>query len=176
MPRREMTAPSDGPDDGVLYDVLKGAIAGAIATYVMSQATTWMYEREPKSAQDRENEARGGQTTYVNAAEKLAHSGGIRLSDSGKQTAGTAIHWMTGITAGVKYALARRYWPGVRGGFGVPYGMAVFAVMDEILPPLLGLAPGPNAFPWQTHARGFGGHLAFGATNDAALRLLDRVA
>jgi hypothetical protein len=48
--------------------------------------------------------------------------------------------------------------------------------MDELVNPVLGLTPGPAAFPWQAHARGLGGHLAFGAANDTALRALDRVA
>lgn len=42
--------------------------------------------------------------------------------------------------------------------------------------PLLGFTPGPRAFPWQAHARGLGGHLAFGLTSDLILDGLDRVA
>ena len=48
--------------------------------------------------------------------------------------------------------------------------------IDELLNPVLGLTPGPLAFPWQTHARGLGGHLAFGVATELVLEGLDRVA
>ena len=37
----------------------------------------------------------------------------------------------------------------------------------------LGLAPPPTKFPWQTHARGFAGHLALGAVVEAAFDVAD---
>lgn len=157
-------------------DLLKGAVAGAAATYVMNSATTWMYARESDATRQREEEARGGQSAYVTAADRLARIAGYQLSDEAKGRGGTAIHWTTGISAGIKYAVFRRYWPKITAGYGLPYGIAFFLIMDELMTPVLGLTPGPTAFPWQAHARGLGGHLAFGATNDAALRALDRVA
>jgi uncharacterized membrane protein YagU involved in acid resistance len=156
--------------------LIKGAVAGAVATCVMNQVTTWLYERESEAVRTRENDARGGQTAYVTAAERLADAAGYQLSDEGKGRAGTAIHYATGVAAGMKYAAFRRYWPRVTQGFGVPFGIAFFLLMDELVNPVLGLTPGPAAFPWQAHARGLGGHLAFGAANDTALRALDRVA
>ena len=41
--------------------------------------------------------------------------------------------------------------------------------------PVLGLTPGPMAFPWQAHARGLAGHLAYGVTSNAVLDAVDRV-
>jgi hypothetical protein len=41
--------------------------------------------------------------------------------------------------------------------------------------PVLGLTPGPTAFPCQTHARGLSGHLVFGLV-EVMLEGLDRVA
>ena len=157
-------------------DLLKGAVAGALATWVMNWTTTRLYEQESDSVQERENEARGGQSAYVTAAESLAASVGWALSDDAKGRGGTAIHWATGVVAGMKYAVFRRHWPKVATGFGLPFGVAFFLVVDELMNPLLGLTPGPAEFPWQTHARGLGGHLAFGAANEATLRVLDRVA
>jgi hypothetical protein len=161
---------------GLTADLLKGAVAGALATYVMNWTTTRLYDQESEAVQKRENEARGGQSAYVNAAESLARSAGWELSDEAKGRGGTAIHWATGVIAGMKYAVFRRHWPAVAAGFGLPFGAAFFLVMDELMNPLLGLTPGPAEFPWQTHARGLGGHFAFGATNEATLRVLDKVA
>ena len=40
---------------------------------------------------------------------------------------------------------------------------------------MAGLSSGPLAYLWQAHARGLAGHLAVGATTDAAVRVLDKV-
>ena len=71
------------------------------------------------------------------------------------------------IGGGVLYSVLRV--PAVRAGRGLAYGTAFWLVVDEGLTPLLGFAPGPLAFPWQTHARGLLGHLVFGAAADTAL-------
>lgn len=163
-------------EQSLIADLIKGAVAGAVATYVMSQATTALYEREPSEAREREEEARGGQSAYANAADLIAGRAGVELSDEGRSRGASAIHWALGVAAGMKYAVLRRYWPGIRAGFGLPYGAAFFLTMDELMVPALGLTPGPTAFPWQTHARGLAGHLAFGAVNDCTLRALDRAA
>lgn len=163
-------------DKSLMADLVKGAVAGAVATYVMSQATTAIYEREPREAREREEEARGGQSAYASAADLIAGGAGVELSDEARARGASAIHWALGIAAGVKYAVLRRYWPGIRAGYGLAYGAVFFLMMDELMVPALGLTPGPTAFPWQTHARGLAGHLAFGAMNDGTLRALDRAA
>jgi hypothetical protein len=160
----------------VAIDIVKGAIAGAAATWVMGRATTWLYQREREQAKERENEARGGGTAYENAAERLAGALHVSLAQAQRARAGTAIHWATGIASGVAYQLLRRRWAGARTANGLPFGTAVFLVLDEAMNPLLGLTPGPRAFPWQAHARGFAGHLVFGATTEMVLGGLDRVA
>ena len=60
-------------DNGhVGVDIVKGAIAGAAATWFMNQVTTWMYEHEDRHAREREDRARGGVAAYERAAEKGA--------------------------------------------------------------------------------------------------------
>ena len=96
-------------------DIVKGALAGAAATWVMTQATTWMYEQEPEEPKQRENEARGDRTAYEVAAEKAAGMAGTEPSKEQRGQAGLAIHWATGIGAGIVYALAAA--PRVPGGY-----------------------------------------------------------
>jgi uncharacterized membrane protein YagU involved in acid resistance len=165
-----------GWNRGIAEDLLKGAIAGAVATWVMGQATTWMYDRESDATKQRENEARGGRTAYESAAEQAASAAGVTLSDEQRNQAGTAIHWATGIGAGALYAVLRKQWPPAAAAKGLPFGAGFFLVLDELLNPLFGFTPGPQAFPWQTHARGLGGHLVFGATTELVLEGLDRAA
>jgi hypothetical protein len=157
-------------------DLIKGALAGAAATWVMEKVTTWMYEMASDQVRQRENAARDGKSAYVIAARKAADVGGLELSDEQQERAGTAIHWTLGIAAGAMYAVLRRRVPAVASGKGLPFGAGFFLVVDEFMIPALGFTPGPAAFPWQAHARGLGGHLAFGLASEAVLEGLDLVA
>ncbi len=79
-----------------------------------------------------------------------------------------------GIGGGVLYAVLRDRVPGSGLRRGVVYGAGSSLVVDEGLSPLLAFSPGPLAFPWQTHARGFIGHLVYGGVVGAAMRVQDR--
>jgi hypothetical protein len=163
-------------DHGLIGDLARGAIAGAAATWVMGQVTTVLYENESEGAREREDEARDGKTAYGVAAEKAAAAVGRELGEEERERAGAALHWVLGAAAGAAYGALRHRLPGIDTGNGLLFGTVFWAVVDEGANPALGLTPGPAAFPWQTHARGLIGHLAFGVAADTTLRLLDRVA
>lgn len=169
-----MTARAKGDSERTTLDgVLTGAIAGAIATWLMGMATSYLYEHESKQAHKREDAARGGSNAYATAAEKAADLAGKELSDEQKKSYGTAIHWSLGIASAALYGAVRHELPiGNRLARGLAFGTSFWLVMDEAVTPLAGLTPGPSAFPWQTHARGLAGHLVFGATTEAVLALL----
>jgi hypothetical protein len=156
--------------------VIKGAIAGAVATWLMGRITSYMYERENKNAREAEDKARKGKTSYGAAAEKMAGLTGRSLDDQQRERVGSAIHWAIGIGTGAVYAVLRRRFAGVGKLGGAAFGTAFWGVVDEGLVSGLGLTPGPAAFPWQAHARGLAGHLTFGTVTDATLRVLDAVA
>jgi hypothetical protein len=160
----------------LVRDVIKGAVAGAAATWVMGRVTTAMYEHESKGARQREDAARGGQTAFATAAEKGAKLAGASPGKETIQQAGALLHWGLGIGAGAVYGAMRGRvmdadWKG-----SLKFGSGFFMLVDEVANPVLGLTPGPGAFPWQTHARGLAGHSVFGVTTEAVLRVLDRVA
>jgi hypothetical protein len=159
----------------VLGDLVKGALAGAAATWVMGQATTYLYEHESKGARKAEDEARGNKTAYGVAAEKAAGGVGVKLSEEQRQQAGMAIHWALGAGAGAVYGVLRNRVPGADGGAGLLFGTAFWLAIDEGANYALRLTPGPTAFPWQTHARGLAGHLVFGVAAHAALEAVDAV-
>ena len=156
-------------------DLVKGAIAGAVATFVMGRITSLMYQREGRQARKREDAARGGGTAYGTAAEKGAELVGRHLTREEREQAGSAIHWALGMGAGAAYAVARRRLAFLGSTVGAAFGTGFWAFVDEGVVPALGLTPGPLAFPWQAHARGLVGHLTFGTVTDGTLRLLDRV-
>ena len=139
-------------------DLIKGAIAGAVATWLMGKVTGARY-------------ARGGSEV----ADKAAMVLGTRLGDEQRERLAAALHWALGIGAGAAYALLRRRFSALGRGSSLGVGTAFWAAVDEGLVPALGLTPGPKAFPWQAHARGLAGHLTFGTVTDRTLRLLDAI-
>lgn len=161
-------------DRSFLTDLLIGAAAGAVATWVMGKATTAMYEYEGEEAREQEDEARGGKTAYGVAAEKAAAMAGQELHDKQRQRYGGAIHWALGAGAGALYGVLRHRTSWASAGFGALYGTLFWLVMDEGSNTVLGLTPPPGEFPWETHARGLTGHLVYGVTTEAALQLAER--
>ena len=151
----------------------RGVLAGAAAWWVMDQALQLIYDSQSVSVRRRESEARGGVPALERLAEDLAAGVGRSLTSPERQAGGTLLQWVTGIAGGVVYAALRPRLPGRGIRWGIGYGAAFWLVVDEGLVPLLGAAPGPAAFPWQTHARGFAGHLVYGAVAEAVLGALD---
>jgi uncharacterized membrane protein YagU involved in acid resistance len=161
---------------GLGEDLIKGAIAGAVATWVMGKVTNTMYEREDRWARRQEDDAREGTTAYGVAAEKAGRAMGTSLNQDQNEKIGAAIHWALGVGAGAVYAVVRRRFASVGKIAGLGFGTVFWAAVDEGVVPALGLTPGPRAFPWQAHARGLAGHLTFGTVTDGTLRVLDAVA
>lgn len=156
-------------------DLARGAVAGAVAWWAMDHVLRFLRDHESPSARRREDRARGGIPALEVMANRMAHAAGIVLSDRQRQKAGTVLQWAVGIGGGTLYGPLRHRFPVVRAGRGLAYGAAFSLVVDEGLVPLFGFAPGPTAFPWQTHARGFAGHLVFGAVAEAVMERLDRI-
>jgi len=155
---------------------IKGAIAGAVATWLMGQITNYMYQHENPDAREAEDEAHNGKTAYGAAAEKAAGLAGRSLDNEQRERLGSVIHWALGIGTGAVYGVLRSRFAAVGRLGGAGFGTAFWGLVDEGLVSALGLTPGPAAFPWQTHARGLAGHLTFGTVTDATLRVLDAVA
>ncbi|MFP5286044.1 MAG: DUF1440 domain-containing protein [Thermoanaerobaculia bacterium] len=167
-------------DRNVCTDLALGALAGAAATWIMGQVTTFLYEREDEQARRREDQARGEKTAYEVAAEKAAGFADRQLSDDERKKLGSAIHWAVGIGAGALHGVLRRRLVGRGLGpdllVGAAFGTAVWLLLDEVGNVALGLTPGPAAFPWQTHARGLAGHVVLGLATEGVMQAADRVA
>jgi len=157
----------------ILGGVIRGVVAGAVATWAMNKITTFLYENEDRGARRREDQARRGRTAYQVAAEKFARLGHRRLTKEDREDLGNVIHWALGTGAAALYGALRPRFNG-KGGIlsGLAFGTTVWLVLDNLAVYALKLTPGPRAFPWQTHARGLAGHLAYGAVADTALRVM----
>jgi uncharacterized membrane protein YagU involved in acid resistance len=163
------------PKRSALADAVIGAAAGVAASWVMGKATSYLYERESEETRKQEKEARGGKMAYGVAAEKAAELAGTELSDEQRKKYGSAIHWGLGVGAGAAYGAMRLRVPGVDWGRGLGFGLAFWLLVDEAGNTALGLTPPPQAFPWETHARGIAGHLVFGVVTEAVFQLTDEL-
>jgi len=163
-------------DQVLALDLIKGALAGAVGTWVMERVTTYLYEHEESAARRREDEVRQGKHAFAVAAEKTAGLTGVRLSEAQQQQLGMAFHWGLGLGAGAAYGVLRRHIGWLDSGQGAVFGLLFFLLIDEAMNTALSLTPPPQAFPWQAHARGLAGHLVYGLVADTALDALDRAA
>lgn len=159
----------------VTSGLLKGAIAGAVGVWVMDRLTWYMYKNEDPLAYKQEKLAQvEGKYAAHAAASKLTKAANVQLDDRQLYVAGKTIHYLLGILPGALYGAYRHRVKGVGAGKGLLYGAGLFFLVDELIAPIMGIASGPLAYPWQAHARGLAGHLALGATTDASLKLINK--
>lgn len=156
----------------MIGQMIKGAIAGAAATWVMDLVTTGMVEGQSTSDKKREQAALpNGKSSVANLVDKVDASLGVGMSDDTKATAGQAVHYGLGIVPGALYAVLRKL-PLVGAANGILFGALLFAANDEYLNTALGLSGPFDAYPMGTHVRGLVGHMVLGATTDSVLDLL----
>jgi hypothetical protein len=152
---------------------LKGAVAGAVGVWALDKVTWFMLNHEDRDAREREDAARpdGLDPAHV-LANKVAGAFGTKLDPPQPNAAGIATHYMLGILPAAAYGVLRRG----RAGFplALGFGVGLFLLQDELLNPLMGTSSGPRAYPWQAHARGLAGHLAYGAATEGSLELMEK--
>ncbi len=156
-------------------DLIKGGIAGVAGTWVMGQVTGYMWEHEDPAARERYQEVTGGKYVPDRTAEKIAMLLGLNLSEEQHSMLAQASHWGLGTGASAAYALLRRRYATADAAQGLLFGLLFWAIVDEGMTPVFGLAEMPQVYPWQAHARGFVGHLVFGVVAETMLDLFDRV-
>jgi len=159
----------------IAADMVKGAVAGAVGVWMMDLVTWGMYLREDPQARQQEQAARveGKDVAHV-AAGKLARLTGTTISPEQPHPVGLIIHYALGVMPGALYGAFRSRVDRLGAGRGLVYGLGLFLVNDELLGPLLGLASGPMAYPWQAHVRGLVGHVVLGGVTDTVLDVLDQ--
>ena len=80
--------------------LIRGAVAGAAATWLMDVATTAVQKLQPAADAQREGAAwRNGQTSVANLVDLIADRLRMRLDQSSKAAAAGAIHYALGADA-----------------------------------------------------------------------------
>lgn len=141
-----------------------GAVAGVAAT-----AATSLYQAlvGPMLGQD------GGDSDPANvqAADSASERAtGAPVDGPYRDGAGSFVHYATGIALGIGYAAAAARAPAVTRGFGVPFGLGVALVLDDLLVPAFGWGDWPQDTPAATHAYGLSTHAVFGGVLEGGRR------
>ncbi len=184
------TAVNNEPD--VLKGLVAGTIGGLVASWVMEEFQAfWIKASEAiqesqgngskgssSSTQQREQSPDDGEEqepATVKAAEMLSEKIlGHQLAKDKKEIAGAAVHYATGAAAGAIYGAAAELAPAVAVGTGIPFGTAVWLVVDEGAVSLLGLSKGPTEYPLSTHIYALVSHFVYGLTTEIVRRTLRR--
>lgn len=158
----------------VLTDAALGALAGAAASAAMGPLTTYLSERQPRSARRKELAVtrRLGAPPPVKAAEKVAAAVGASIPAERLSLAGEVLHYGFGTFWGAALGALASRWKPLPPGVGVALGILLWISMDEGALPALGLSKKPKEYPRETHLRGLAGHVVYGVVLDRSLALL----
>jgi hypothetical protein len=157
----------------LLRDALRGALAGAAATWLMDQVTTGLYEAQPPEVTKLEAAGRpNGKSSVTNLVDRVESTTGFTVPAPRRPLVENAFHYALGIVPGAIYGVLRRYLPFARLGRGLGFGLALFAINDEYLNTKLGLAGPIEAYPPETHLRGLAGHAVLGVGTETGIQLL----
>lgn len=160
-----------------MKNALKGAIAGAIAVWVMDKLDSFIFEHEDKEARRRTESARpeGLDPAHV-AASQAAEAMDTELHPKQPNMTGVAVHYALGVGPAAIYGVFREKLPVKKQGqdfwYGLGLGLGLFIAQDEGLNQTMGLSAKQKDYPWQAHARGFIAHLTLGLVTNTVLNLL----
>lgn len=157
--------------------LLKGAVAGVVGTWVMDLATWAIYRQQAPMTLEQEASARiYGHDPAHAAARHLARAVGSDAAQEQPNAAGIFIHYQLGLGPGAAYAKLREKYPWITAGKGALWGAALYVTNDLLAARLLRLAGPQEDYPWQAHARGVVGHVVLGVATHLTLEALDEAA
>lgn len=156
----------------MLISAFRGAIAGAVAVWLMDLVTTAMFDRQDPTVTKREEAARpNDQPALANLVDRLEEQTGAELNKEQRESLVPILHYALGVVPGAIYGVLRGL-PLARSVNGAFYGIALWAINDEYLNTRLGLAGPFDAYPAETHLRGLVGHIVLGITTDTGISVL----
>jgi len=157
----------------VVRDAVRGALAGAAATWFMDLVTTALMNDQSSDVTAREEAAQpNGKSSVGNLVDRVQGATGLTVPASRRGAVESGVHYLLGIVPGAIYGVLRRYVPVARAANGLAFGLAVFALNDEYANAALGLSGPPTAYPVETHLRGLTGHAVLGMATETGIQLL----
>jgi putative membrane protein len=142
-----------------------------------SSASSPQQQKEKRQRQqDGSSSSGSGEDATVKTAQVISRNlFDHELSQEEKEVAGPAVHYAYGALIGSLYGAVAEVWPTIATGFGMPYGVAVWALGDEIAVPALRLGPPPTQVPAEKHADFLAAHIVYGIALDVSRRVARHV-
>ena len=164
---------SDRAGDSILGGLIRGAIAGAAGVWALHEVDKYLVARESAATRDATVAARpeGMDAAHVLAA-RATKAVGVELEHPDDNNVGLAVKYAMGMVPAALLGALRDRMVWLTAGRGFAFGVTTWAIEDEWAPVRAGLAAAPTKYPWQAHGRGFIGHVVYGLTVDAVLRVL----
>jgi uncharacterized membrane protein YagU involved in acid resistance len=157
----------------MMIDAFRGALAGAVATWLMDQVTTTMLHNQDDEVTRREEEARpNGKSSVANFVDMIEDATGFEVDDEQRPQVQLAVHYALGVVPGAIYGVMRRRVPLLGAKGGLLYGVILWGAMDLWANSALGLSGPPDAYPAETHWRGLVGHMVLGGATDTTIEAL----
>lgn len=153
----------------------RSIFVGFVATQVLDIVSHLLYVGlDPKIIQEEER-VRGNKQAFEVAVQKIAAVFGRELNESEMKYWGWKFHRSFGMAGGLQFMSLRKAMPAVGYGYGIPFGIAFWALADEFGIWAAGLVPGQQKFSWQSHARGLIAHVAWGMAAELTARSYDMI-
>lgn len=160
----------------MIFDVLAGAAAGALGTYLMTYGQKAVSKAQSEEAQKLEKEGSFELSATALVAKRLAEPLGIGLEGEKAERAGLFVHYGFGAAQGALFGLLARKWRMPAVLRGVLFGSALWLVVDEVMVPALKLGPSFTRLPLSSHVKALAAHLVYGSSADVGWRTLHRAA
>jgi len=169
---------SDSHNRHVTLNVIGGLVGGLLASYAMEHFQRALGRISPDlggapgGGGQQYRKPQSEPSTYVAADAAATAITGSPLHPAKKPAAGAAIHYAFGAVVGAIYGAAAAQNDEVTAGGGLPFGVSVWLIADEMGMPMLGLAEPPTDYPLRDHATTLASHLIYGAATEAVRRTL----
>ena len=154
---------------------IHGLETGFVATQVLDVLSAIFYENLSEEDRLAEDRTRSGHQAYEVMANNFAKAAGYKLTEEQIKYFGWKFHRAFGIFGGVQYMMLRNKFPILKKGSGLFYGIAFFALADELMIYATKSTPGPTKFNWKAHLRGAFAHIAYGIACEVTAKTFDRI-
>ena len=168
---------NDGARGKLEANVWKGAVSGLagglVASFAMDQFQAVWIALASRGANGAAPGSGGPEQEPATVKAASAVSEGLfghDLTKAEKKVGGAAVHYAVGGLTGALYGAVAEVAPAVAKGAGLPYGTAVWLVVDEGAVPALGLSKPVTEYPLSNHAYALASHFVFGLTTDLVRR------
>lgn len=158
----------------ITKDIVRGSIAGLIGimAHVGTAQFMWDWTKRTSPEKIEREQQIEPKDPFPILADKLGSLIGVAPSETQERQFEQYVTVGTGATMGALYAVTARRWPLGWVAGGVLFGTLFWAIEDEAMGPVMGLAGENTQYPMEAHVRGWAAHVAFGIVTAAVARSL----